>query len=191
MIIAIEGIDKAGKQTQASVLSIALEKQHLSSKILHFPDYSTHVGKEITRHLKTRSNMRVLHCLQAANKWESLDVIQDACQKYDVVIIDRYLTSNIVYGMANQLDKLWLENLERGLPKTDLNILLDISVDESFRRSPDNRDKFEENRSFLERVRSEYQKMAESERWLIVDANRTKEEIHQDIFQYVISNVIK
>ena len=47
MIIVIEGGDQAGKLTQSKLLEKALKKQKIKTKLFHFPDYSTPVGKEI------------------------------------------------------------------------------------------------------------------------------------------------
>ena len=198
MILAIEGIDQAGKYTQTKMLLRALKRQHkLSSTTIHFPIYETPVGEAISQYLTTPYNrykssqlpLQVLHCLQAANKWEHLHDIQNDCHKYDIVIIDRYLASNVVYGMANGLKRKWLASLEDGLPKPDLTILLDISVDESFARRPTDRDKFEKNKKFLNTVHAQYHKQAKKLNWKIIDASRSKNDVHKDILAYVLSKM--
>jgi len=166
LIVAIEGLDKAGKQTQSRMLSKALAGEDITSKLFHFPNYRTLIGNTIARHLASRQRRgeapapQVLHCLQAANKWDELGRINDACQSYDVVIMDRYYASNRAYGAAKGVDPKWLANLEDGLPKAGVTILLDISVEESFKRRPDDRDTFERDKEFLEGVRAGYGKMA-------------------------------
>lgn len=196
MIIAIEGIDQAGKHTQTQMLHRALKRQRkLSSKAIHFPIYDTPIGETIRQYLTTADSRRkpsrlplqVLHCLQAANKWERLHYIQNYCRLYDVVIIDRYLASNVVYGMANGLERKWLAGLENGLPKADLTILLDISVDESFARRPASRDKFEKNKKFLNTVRAQYHKQAKKSDWKIIDAGRPQKDVHKDVLAHVLS----
>lgn len=52
--------------------------------------------------------------------------------------MNRYYHSNLIYGLANGLKQSWLENLDVGLPKADLVILLDVTQKESFSRSPRN-----------------------------------------------------
>lgn len=198
MIIAIEGIDKAGKQTQTEKLCKTLKQHKSSFKIFHFPRYNTSIGKTIKQHLhmsdnkrSTKRSLQALHCLYAANKWEYLYAIQEACQKYDVVIIDRYLASNIVYGVANGLDKKWLNNLEYGLPKANLTILLDISVEESFKRSPTARDKFEKNKKFLNKVNDQYHILAKEQNWKIINAAQQKQDVHKNILDYVLPKIPK
>ena len=41
--------------------------------------------------------------------------------------MNRYYHSNLVYGLANGMKEKWLDNLDVGLPKADLVILLDVT----------------------------------------------------------------
>jgi len=145
MIIVIEGGDQAGKLTQSTLLEKALKKRKIKTKLFHFPDYKTPIGKEIRKYLdgKRKFPPQVIHCLLAANRWEKLDQILDAQEKNSVLIMNRYYHSNLVYGLANGMKQKWLENLDIGLPKADLVILLDVTQKESFHRQKTHRDKFE------------------------------------------------
>ena len=51
MIIVIEGGDQAGKLTQSTLLEKALKKRKIKTKLFHFPDYKTPIGKEIRKYL--------------------------------------------------------------------------------------------------------------------------------------------
>lgn len=190
MIVAIEGVDQAGKYTQSVMLQKALKKSGMSVKLFHFPRYDTSIGRAISRHLvaKRRKEIppQVFHCLQAANKWEFLHVINDALLRHDVVMMDRYHSSNVIYGAANGVDRKWLENLERGMPKAKFTILLDIPVGVSFERRPADRDKLERDKKFLGSVRTEYQSMAKKRRWKVVDADKPKDEVHAEMLGYLL-----
>ena len=52
MIIVIEGGDQAGKLTQSTMLEKSLKKQKIKTKLFHFPDYDTPIGKEIRKYLQ-------------------------------------------------------------------------------------------------------------------------------------------
>jgi dTMP kinase len=97
--------------------------------------------------------------------------------------MNRYYQSNLVYGLANGMKQKWLENLDAGLPKADLVILLDVSQKESFHRKKTNRDKFEKNKEFLKKISKIYRTTAKKKRWKIVDATKTKEEVHEEILK--------
>ena len=88
-----------------------------------------------------------------------------------------------MYGLVNGLKLSWLENLDAGLPKSDLVIVLDVPQNESFKRKKINRDKFEKNKIFSQTISKTYRKMAKKKRWKIVDATNSKNEVHQDIMQ--------
>ena len=185
MIVVFEGRDQAGKKTQSALLEKKLKSAKIKTKIFSFPDYSTPIGKEISKYLhgKRKFPPQVIHCLLAANRWEKLDDIKKAQQKNSVVIMNRYRESNLVYGMVNGLKTDWLENLDIGLPKSDLVIVLDVPQSESFTRKKVNRDKFEKNKDFSKKISKMYRKMAKKNKWKIVDATKSKHEVHEDIMK--------
>lgn len=183
MIIVIEGGDQAGKKTQTGLLLKALKKRKIKATTFSFPDYSTPIGKEIGKYLdgKRKFPPQVIHCLLAANRWEKLNQILEAKEKNSVIIMNRYYQSNLVYGLANGLKQNWLENLDSGLPKADLVILLDVSQKESFNRKKSKRDKFEKNKDFITKISKIYQTTAKKKRWKIVNAAQPKNKVHQEI----------
>lgn len=185
MIIVIEGGDQAGKKTQTELLSKALKKRKIKTATFAFPDYSTPIGKEISKYLggKRKFPPQTIHCLLSANRWENVDKIKKAQEKNSVLIMNRYYQSNLVYGIANGMKKSWLENLDNGLPKADLVILLDVSQRESFSRKKSNRDKFEKNKEFIQKISKIYKTVAKKQKWKIIDASQSKEEVHQEILK--------
>ena len=185
MIVVIEGGDQAGKKTQTELLFKALKKRKIKTKTFSFPDYSTPVGKEIAKYLsgKRKFPPQTIHCLLAANRWEKLNQILKAKSKNSVLIMNRYYQSNLVYGLANGMKQNWLENLDAGLPKADLVILLDVSQKESFHRKKTKRDKFEKNEKFLKKISKIYRDTAKKKRWKIIDASKSKEEVHHEILK--------
>ena len=185
MIIVFEGGDQAGKKTQSALLEKKLKLAKIKTTLFSFPDYSTPIGKEINKYLhgKRKFPPQVIHCLLAANRWEKLDEIKKAQQKNSIVIMNRYRESNLVYGLVNGLKLEWLENLDSGLPKSDLVIVLDVPQTESFSRKRSNRDRFEKNKDFSNKISKTYRKMAVKKKWKIVDATKSKREVHEDIMK--------
>jgi dTMP kinase len=191
MIIVIEGFDQAGKKTQSKLLGDFLKTRNKKSMIFNFPDYTTPVGKEIKNFLsgKRKFPTQVIHCLLAANRWERSKDIQDALSKNYVVIMNRYYQSNLVYGTVNGLDLKWLENLDKGLPKEDIVILLDVKVSDSFSRKKQRRDKFEKDKTFALKIASTYRKLAKKYHWNIVNASQSKEQVHQQIQKTILKHM--
>jgi dTMP kinase len=191
MIIVIEGFDQAGKKTQSKLLSDFLKTKKKKSVVFSFPDYTTPVGKEIKNFLggKRKFPPQVIHCLLAANRWERSQDIKDALAKNYVVIMNRYYQSNLVYGTVNGLDLKWLENLDRGLPKENLVILLDVKVSDSFSRKKQKRDRFEKDKTFALKIANTYRKLAKKYHWSIVNASQEKNQVHQQVRDIVSKHI--
>ena len=191
MIIAIEGLDQAGKKTQTEMLVKALRRIKIKTATFSFPDYSTVIGKEIKSYLygKRKFTPEIIHFLYAANRQEKLDEIKKSSSKNSVLIMNRYYHSNLVYGIANGLKEKWLQKLEDGLPKADLVIVLDTSQSDSFSRKKSRRDKFEKDKKFSKKISQIYRRLAKKHRWKIVSSN-TKNETHKEIMKIVSRKII-
>ena len=193
-IITLEGIEKSGKTTQAQMLSHYLSKEkHLNTAHFDLPDYQTDVGQIIYKYLNQAempSNPEVLHLLYAANRYEIRDVINFHLNDGYVVIMNRYYQSNIVYGSVNDLEIRWLYTLDENMPPSDLTIILDVPVQITEKRGTRMaKNRFEQDREFKERVRKAFLTLAEKEKWKVIDAARSKEDIHNDIIRIVESHL--
>ncbi len=193
MLLVIEGPDKAGKSTQARMLNDALTRMGYRCATMSFPDYSTPIGREIEAFLQGKREypLRVKHMLLSANRWEKKDELERLLAENDVVILNRYYQSNLVYGLANGLDIQWLEMLDRCLPKEDLVIVLHVSADTALERASLNsmhKDEFE-NIEMLRRVSLLYLELAERYGWVVVDGSRGREEVHRAVLSIVLKHL--
>jgi dTMP kinase len=191
MIVVIEGFDQAGKKTQSKLLANFFKTKNKKSTIFSFPDYSTHLGKEIKNFLngKRKFAPQVIHCLLAANRWEKSNDIKSAMSKNCVVIMNRYYQSNLVYGKVNGLDLKWLENLDKGLPKEDIVILLDVKISDSFSRKKQGRDKFEKDKTFALKIVNTYRVLAKKYGWHVINASQNKDQVHQEVRKIILKQI--
>lgn len=187
-IIVIEGTDKAGKGTQSRLLMNALKLSGKICKMMDFPDYTTPVGKEIRSFLGGRRSyaIEVKHMLLSANRWEKRRDIESTIEKGTIIIMNRYYQSNLVYGISHGLNLNWLLNLDRGLPREDVVIVLEVSPDISYRRVPKDRDTFEMDQKLLTEVNKNYRKLAKRFNWKLVNGEKISEEVHNEIMDIVI-----
>tara|TARA_B100001179_G_C18356743_1_gene303193 strand:- start:233 stop:625 length:393 start_codon:yes stop_codon:yes gene_type:complete len=123
--------------------------------------------------------------LLSANRWEFEKIISNELMSNDFLICNRYFFSNIAYGLAHDLDKKWLENLDYGLPKPDITILIDIPISESSVRKTKSRDKYEKNKKFLRAVRNKYKLLSNAKKWFIVNGKKDKASVSNDIWEIV------
>ncbi|MBI3841041.1 MAG: dTMP kinase [Thaumarchaeota archaeon] len=174
VLIAIEGIDAVGKRTQSSLLNSWLRSKSFTTSAMSFPDYGTAIGQEVKRFLLGTRNYspEVRHMLFAANRWEKKAELEAMLLGVDVVIVNRYSESNLAYGTSNGLPLPWLVNLEEGLPKSDLVLVLDASPGVVYRRRGLNKDRYERNVGLQERTRNAYLMLAKEFGWKVVDASQ-------------------
>jgi dTMP kinase len=178
-LIAFEGLDQSGKQTQAESLAARLRRSHLDVELISFPDYSTPIGLEIDRalHGEREFGSDVMQLLYVANRYEWKRRIDDWLGEGVVVLCDRYVASSIAYGETQGLDPEWLTDVQRHLPQPALTVLLDIAPATAVRRKAVGRDRYERDLALLERVRHSYRRQAADGDWLLVDGERPKEVI--------------
>ena len=89
----------------------------------------------------------------------------------------------LIYGLVNGLKLEWLDNLDKGLPRSNLVIVLDVSQKESFNRKKSNRDKFEKNKDFSQSISKMYKKIAKKKKWQIIDATQSKKQVHDEVMK--------
>ncbi len=187
ILIAIEGIDAAGKRTQSSILQAWFNSKGLTTRTLSFPVYETTIGKEIRKFLDGSVDypQQVRAMLYAANRWEKKTELEAVLSKTDVTIVDRYSGSNLAYGVSNGLELEWLLHLEEGLPEPDLVLLLDASPTKLVPRRGDRKDSYERNASLQEKAREAYIGLAKRFGWSIVDADGGIEETSRGVISAV------
>ena len=181
-LIVIEGIDKAGKNTQTKLLAKNLRRTGKTVNSISFPDYSAPLGRQIKRFLMGEVAFRpeVRQLLYVANRWEREADINRWLREGNYVIADRYSQANLVYGKANGLDLNWMLALEEGLPKADLVLVLDISPETAAKREK-GKDVYEKDIEFQRRIRSLFLELGKKLGWRIVDGDRESQEVAKEV----------
>jgi dTMP kinase len=191
LFVTIEGIDRAGKSTQARLLAEALGPTAL---LVREPG-GTGVGERVRELLKDGSLQLgpvAEALLFAAARAELVaQVIRPALEQGRVVISDRFLDSSLAYqGGARGLG---IEEVERineaatGGLRPDLTVLLDLGPEQAARRGGGG-DRFEDEGLELQRdVARAYDRLAADDpgRWRRVDAARGPELVQRDVLAAV------
>lgn len=179
MLIAFEGLDQSGKETQARHLRARIEQDGRKVHPLSFPDYETPVGKEIARALagEREFGADVMQLLYVANRCEYRPKIEMWLAGGGVVVCDRYRASSVAYGEAQGLDPHWLSDIQRYLPPATVTVLLDIAPETAVKRKATGRDRYERDLSLLARVRESYRRQADQKDWVLINAEGSKDEV--------------
>src|SRR5687768_2287761 len=191
-LIAFEGLDQSGKQTQAERLLEAFRSDGHNTEFLTFPAYETAIGTEIddALHGKREYAPDTLQLLYIANRFEFRPKIESWLSAGTMVVCDRYLASSIAYGEAQGVDAAWLTGIQRQLPQPSLTILLDIPPDASLTRKQAARDKFERDLPLLGRVRESYlRQAAASTDWIRLEGHRDKDAVSSAVISAVRSRL--
>ncbi len=178
MLIAFEGLDQSGKETQARHLRARIE-QDRKVHPLSFPDYETPIGREIARALAGEREFGpdVMQLLYVANRCEFLPKIEMWLAADAVVMCDRYRASSIAYGEAHGLDPAWLNDIQRYLPPATITVLLDIAPETAVQRKATGRDRYERDLSLLARVRESYRRQAQQLDWVLINGEASKDDV--------------
>ena len=200
MIISIEGIDGAGKNTLVRALT-----SRIDASTLTFPRYDTSIHAQLAA--------RVLHgqmgdlvdsahgmaTLFALDRYGAREVLDRYADSDEVLLLDRYVASNAAYTAARLKDDAafdWVYDLEfgqLGLPVPHLQVLLETSVDEASIRAQKReaydatrtRDAYEKDGELQDRTFAAYQQLAAKQwasPWLTSsDADDVSEHIIQVI----------
>src|SRR3977135_3052284 len=142
-LIAFEGLDPSGKQTQAERLRDWLKQGGRKARLVSFPDYGTSIGEEIARALQGERDYEpdVMQLLYVANRYERRLDLERWLGGGLVLVADRYVAAGIASGEAQGLDPVGLTEIQKSLPPATLTILLDISPETAVRRKAVDRDR--------------------------------------------------
>ena len=187
MLIAFEGLDQSGKQTQAELLRDRLKEDGRKARLVSFPDYGTSIGEEIARALQGEREYGadVMQLLYVANRYERKPDLQRWLDGGLILVCDRYRASSVAYGEAFGLDPAWLADMQKFLPPASLTILLDIAPDTAAKRKSADRDRYERDLALLGRVRDSYVRQAAAQGWVVLDGERSKDTIAGDVYEAV------
>jgi dTMP kinase len=179
ILIAFEGLDQSGKQTQAELLRDRVKELGHKSRVVSFPDYATSIGEELARALQGERDYGadVMQLLYVANRYERKPDLVRWLEGGLVLVCDRYTASSVAYGEAQGLDPAWLTDMQKFLPPAVLTIMLDIAPETAVRRKAVDRDRYERDLELLARVRESYRRQAAQGSWLVIDGEQSKESV--------------
>jgi dTMP kinase len=195
VLIAIEGVDGAGKRTLTDGLRAVFEAAGKSVATLAFPRYGQSVTADLAaealhgQHGDLASSVYAMATLFALDRAGAVEQIAELQRDHDVVILDRYVASNAAYSAARLHQPAdgdavqWVHDLEYGrlhLPVPDWQVLLGVSSELADQRARHRasvdasreRDAYERDAGLQQRTGGVYAGLATAGwagRWLVVD----------------------
>lgn len=203
LVIVIEGLDGAGKQTLADGLDAGLSATGRTVLRVGFPRYDALpwgpvVGEILTGELgDLSSSVYGTSSVFAADRREWWSA--EGSRPCDVWIVDRYVASNVAYGAARLVQagldpasyRAWIDTLEFercGLPVPDLQIFLDVDPELARQRmgNRESLDSFESSSALQDAAQAEYRHLASTSwrsPWTVVNPSdeATAEQVAADV----------
>ncbi|KAH8919611.1 thymidylate kinase [Atractiella rhizophila] len=188
MIIVFEGLDRSGKSSQSELLKARLEEEGKTVQLLKFPDRTTPIGTLINSYLLSKSNLsdESIHLLFSANRWEKAESIQETLSAGTWIVADRYCFSGIAFTAAKGLSIEWCRSPDVGLPAPDLTLFLDLTAEAAEQRGGYGEERYEK-KEMQRKVKEHFEALGkeEGERWKVIDADGTREEVKGKIWDAV------
>ena len=200
-LIAIEGTDCSGKETQSKLLKKYLEDKGEQVIVISFPMYDTPTGKIVGGDYLGKPEIgpcifpegavmldpKIACLYYAADRKYNMNKIVDFLGKGYTVILDRYTSSNMAHQgskIENKEDRLemynWIDKLEYdllSLPKPDITIFLHMPVEYSIklRANRETIDEHEKDVKHLENSEKAYTELAGLYNWKTIECVRYRE----------------
>ena len=229
-LIVIEGTDCSGKETQSKILVDKLNEQGIKSTILSFPMYDSPTGKIIGACYLGKEEMCedllkdnkgffpeeapnvdpiTSSLLYAADRRYNLPVLEKSMKDYDVIILNRYIYSNMAHQagkIENKSERTYmfqmLDNLEFNvcrLPRPDKIIFLHVPYETAIKLRKKRKEKPDQNEksiNHLKNAEETYLQLADYYEFDTINCvdedNNIKsiEDIHKDIYN-IIEKIVK
>ena len=195
-IISFEGIEGVGKSTQIKMLDEHLKSKGLSTEILREPG-STVIGEKIRDILLNSdedlsSETELLLMFSARAQLIKEKIINSS---NDFILFDRFFDASSAYqGYGRGLSLELINNLIEftKCPIPDITFLLDISVDEGFKRKTnDTKDRIESSgNTFFENVRQGYLDLSKNNnRIKVLNAQKPINDLHQEVINITSQHI--
>ena len=202
MFITLEGPDGSGKSSQVPVLAEAIRQAGYDLVVTREPG-GTEIGDQVRQIIMDLKNTGMfphteILLFQASRAQLVREVIRPNLEAGKVVLCDRYADATLAYqGYGHETDQLELRRVVEyatGGLKPDLTLYLDIEAEKGLRRKGKgdewNRlDAYEVE--FHERARAGYLELIaqEPERWVVIDAGQSVEQIQEDLKRVVLERL--
>ena len=198
LLISIEGVDTAGKSTQAILLKDRFEKEGKKATIIHFPRYESTVGSYIGKILNDENmfnniSKKALQMLYVADQLDAQEEIERLLSEGVNVILDRYDLSTIAYysmlnkeNIATAISDVY-HNLQFDLKKPDITFLLTLESNEIAKRKKvlDNMEKLSNIKEITNLYIDIKNYIQDSRYFVYVYANMPIEKVHKEIYKYL------
>lgn len=215
-LIALEGLDGAGKSTQSILLSEHIKRLGKSARIISFPDYESESSALVKLYLSgglgesaSDTNAYAASSFFAADRY--ISYVNDWKSEYEkedmVIIANRYTTAN-AYHQLSKLEKtewdsflLWLEDYEYvrlGLPRPDRVVLLSTPpeysgelIEKRCRETGAAKDIHEKDKEYLRSCWEAAKYVSEKSGWKVIECTENEKLMSKEKISMAVLSCVK
>jgi dTMP kinase len=187
VFIVIEGLDGSGKTTQATLLANKLSKNHnvLSTAEPSHGKIGTFIRRDCL-YEQTRLPTEAEALLFAADRIEHMQKeLAPALSQGKIVICDRYVYSSLAYQGGAGLSLDWIKTINARALEPDFALYIDVSPERVLERLRRKRSVMETLET-QQKVRGIYLKYVEKGELIIIDGDRIKDAVAQELYSKVL-----
>jgi len=190
--IVIYGANNLGKSTQAKtlvenlIIKMGKEAEYLKYAVYNLEPSGALINEYLRSGNPQNFSAREFQMLQVLNRTQYEPKLKEKLDKGTWIIAEDYIGTGIAWGMAGGIDKNLLYQLNSHLLKENLGILLE---GEPFANSTDKNNIHETSAATLAKVNQAFKEISRDFGWFVVNANRSKEEVQQEIMDIIKSKI--
>lgn len=185
--IVLYGINNLGKTTQAKMLVYKFKKFGLEAEYIKYPIYDlVPSGITLNNYLRGGNyfnlSPREAQIFYAKNRTQYEKELLKKLEAGINIVAEDYTGTGLAWGIGAGVDELFLKYINSHLLVEDLAFVFD---GERFKEATEAGHKHETDDELMNQVRWAHLKLAEEKNWIKINANKTVEEIHEQLWQEV------
>jgi dTMP kinase len=191
LFTVLYGINNLGKSTQAKLLVERMNAEGYKAEYLKYPIYDLEPsGPLINDYLRNSNPLkftpRGIQLLYVLNRTQFEPVLKAKLEAGIHIVSEDYVGTGIAWGKGGGVDEPFLKDLNVHLIKEDMAFLFD---GKRFTEATESGHTHETNDELTEKVRLAHLELGSEFGWKKIDANRSIEDIHEQIWGVVHKNL--
>lgn len=185
--IVLYGINNLGKSTQAQMLVDRLNAEGHTAEYLKYPVYDLKPsGPMINAYLREGNphnlSPREVQLMYVWNREHYEPILKQKLADGITIVCEDYVGTGLCWGIGTGVDETFMKYINAHLLTEDIAFLFD---GERFTEATEQTHKHETNNELMQTVRDVHTRLGTEYNWIPIEANKTKEEIHTDIWSHV------
>lgn len=180
--IALYGIPRCGKTTQADILVQTLKRKEYRAEYIRYPIYEQrptgpYLNEFLNKGMHEHMTERELQLWFTLNRLQYQPTIKDKLEGGTYIITENYAGMSLAYGLLAGVEKLWLEAVTNPIMKADVSIVLNSERVIEMAQATDAKT--------LRELQSIYNALAGQFAWYRVNGDKKMMEVHMAIWDIV------